>query len=271
MNSRPDNAGEAPLPGRLAGTSLAAFTLVELLVTIAIVALLAVGGVATYRTVVNAADKARSIQNLRQLVTANVAYEAENGTLCPAQDRRNRKRWHGGRSTGSGAFDPTAGFLSPFLGDAQSLTVCPGFKRRLKGGSSFEINSGGYGYNAAYVGGTPGRPYTPTNLSAIPNPNRTVMFTTTALAKSDGVQEYPFCEPYVSANGGTPLQPSVHFRFSGKALVAWCDGHVTEEKPSRFSDTNFYGGDNAAAQVGWFGPEEENGYWNPFSPAASGE
>ena len=33
-------------------------------------------------------------------------------------------------------------------------------------------------------------------------------------------------------------------------------------------ETNFYGGNNEKAEIGWFGPEEENGFWNPRSPAA---
>ncbi len=247
-----------------------AFTLVELLVAVAIVTLLAVGALAGYRAVMNAAYKGRSIENIRQLAMANIAYAADRGTFCPAQDRRNRKRWHGGRSGSSGAFDASKGFLSPYLGDAQSLTACPAFKTFLRQGASFEDNSGGYGYNAAYVGGTPGNAYQPAAIEAITNPTHTVMFTTTALAKADGLQEYPFCEPFYATSGGTALQPSVHFRFSGRALVAWCSGRVTEEPPSRFSETNFYGGNNAEAKIGWFGPEQDNGFWNPDSPAASG-
>jgi hypothetical protein len=38
---------------------------------------------------------------------------------------------------------------------------------------------------------------------------------------------------------------------------------VSAEEPSRLGTKNFYGGDDKKEGVGWFGPEEENGYWNP--------
>ena len=65
---------------------------------------------------------------------------------------------------------------------------------------------------------------------------------------------------------GTPsfdLQPSLHFRANGRALIAWCDGHVTAEKPSRLGGPNYYGADNTENLIGWVGAEKENGFWNP--------
>ena len=255
-----------------------AFTLVEILVTVAIVGVLAAAVLGGYKRLVTAARKARSTENLHMLAVANQSYAAEHeGYYCPAQDRRNRTRWHGGRGKGSGPFDPKKGFLSAYLGDAGHVEMCPEFLalvRKQKQQGSFEVNSGGYGYNASYVGGTVSNAYEGATTTQVRNPSTTVMFTTTALAKDDGLQEYPFSEPYqaVSKNGqGSGLQPSTHFRFNGKALVAWCDGHVTEESPSTMDGPNYYGGDNAASLIGWFGPREDNGFWNPDSPAANGE
>ena len=98
----------------------------------------------------------------------------------------------------------------------------------LGGEASFEDGSGGYGYNAVYVGGRPGDAYSPIALLDLQVPGRTVMFATTGLSKEDGIQEYPFAEPHFAPteNGGRAwdLQPSVHFRADGKAIVAWCDG-----------------------------------------------
>lgn len=247
------------------------FTLLEVLITMAIISLLAVGSVASYRFFLTAGRKGRSIQNLRQLAVANQAYAADHNNLfCPAQDRRNRVRWHGGRGNTKVPFDPTQGFLSPYLGDGQQLEMCPQFREFVKGGRSFEDNSGGYGYNAAYVGGTPGSPYVGAPTDRVSS--NTVMFATTALAKMDGVQEYPFCEPFYSPtpNGGMgeSLQPSVHFRFNGKALVAWCSGRISEELPGDTQGPNFYGGDSKKEQIGWFGPPGDNGYWNPNSLTA---
>ena len=88
------------------------------------------------------------------------------------------------------------------------------------------------------------------------------------LAMDDGVQEYPYAEPpfWDFGDGPTSFRPSptVHFRFNGQAIVGWCDGHVSlERKEKRDVGENPYGGDPDAHQLGWFGPDEENGYWNP--------
>ncbi len=141
--------------------------------------------------------------------------------------------------------------------------------------SSFEEGTGGYGYNASYIGGTPGGKFDTTTKIRIPqrpanvtNPGRTVMFTTTAYAVASGLQQYPFCEPpfwdFGSGPSGFRPAPSVHFRANGKALVAWCDGSVTAEiRTDSQGGENPHGGDADSWNLGWFGPEENNGWWNP--------
>lgn len=95
------------------------------------------------------------------------------------------------------------------------------------------------------------------------------MFGTSAYAIKDGVQEYPFLEvPFQIAKSGALLDtrpsPSLHFRFNGNALVSWCDGRVTQEKMDpRTPGANPHGGDADKERLGWIGPDEENGYWNP--------
>lgn len=250
----------------------AGFTLVELIIVITIVALLSLSGFGLYKWSRTRAGIALSTNNLHQLVMANLNYANDNGgCFCPAQEPQNLRRWHGSRKNSEEAFEPEGGFLSPYLGGDKRLETCPLLLKSLEGRKSFEDGAGGYGYNAAYLGGRPGDPYSPTSLAHLEVPARTVMFTTTGLSKEDGVQEYPFAEPpYAPAEDGSKawdLQPSVHFRAGGKAIVGWCDGHVTLEAPSRFSETNYYGGDNKKDEIGWFGPEEDNGFWNPHSAA----
>jgi prepilin-type processing-associated H-X9-DG protein len=150
---------------------------------------------------------------------------------------------------------------------------CPSFNQYLSGKESFENGSGGYGYNAVYVGGTPRDKWSGEYAANITRPERTLMFADTALAREDGVQQYPFAEPYqwVSSTGrlAGPLSPSIHFRHKGKANVAWCDGHATPEPPGRLSkEKNYYGGDEGKYSLGWVGPAAENGYWNPRRKSA---
>ncbi|MEM6821331.1 MAG: prepilin-type N-terminal cleavage/methylation domain-containing protein [Verrucomicrobiota bacterium] len=244
------------------------FTLLELLVVLVVlVSLITLASPAIQRSL-RAGQAGASMSNLRQLVTANLAYAADNdGRFSPAQSPDNLIRWHGARASGSSAFDPTKGFLSPYLGKSNRVSTCPLFKDHISDGSSWELGTGGYGYNAIYIGGTYNNNFTPERAVNISNPTQTVMFSTTAFAKSDGLQEYPYSEPFrwVDPNGNLagPLQPSTHFRANGKAIIAWCDGHVTQERPNSESGPNYYGGDNRDSEIGWFGPSTNNGFWNP--------
>lgn len=252
-----------------------AFTLLELLVVIAIISLLAALIMSVVRSAKAGADASACVSNLRQLASANLRYAAENnGQFVAAQDRKtNNQRWHGTRTSSKKPFDFTKSPLAPYLGTEGRIKLCPSFQSYLKGKATFEEGTGGYGYNAVYVGGRPPDRYgndtesspmfIPEYQSAITRADRTIMFTDAAFSKPEGVQEYSFAEPWFwPAFPGKP-DPSVHFRHGGKANVAWCDGHVSAESPSRMGGKNSYGGDDAKAQIGWFGPERDNGYWNP--------
>ncbi len=258
-----------------------AFTLVEILIVLAILAVL--GGL-VFAAVNNAKDRglmAQSTNNIRLITTANLAYAADNGEYVPAADRWNNRRWCGARPSRKESYDASEGFLSPYLGRSRSVTPCPLFRDMLTGGDSFESGAGGYGYNSQYVGGRPGGGYDEdgilisATIGQISNPDSVVMFATTALARSSGVQEYPFAEPPFWDFGYGPTSsrptPSVHFRFNGKAIVSWCDGHISVEEPNDSAGGfNPYGGDPKEHNLGWFGPDEGNGYWNPQSPIANG-
>lgn len=243
------------------------FTLIEVLLALAVVITLATIGMQGFRAARTRANQATSSANLRQLAAANLLYVADHQTYCPFGDPSNRIRWHGGRTSASEPFDPEKGLLAEYLGLSRRVGTCPEFSRHLTGSQSWEEGSGGYGYNGTYIGGMPGATFTPNRPANVNRPERTLMFATTAFAKNAGLQEYASAAPRRSVSPNWklagPLQPSVHFRFKGKALIAWCDGHVTAESAAEDSTTNFYGGDNKAANIGFCGPEEDNGWWNP--------
>ena len=265
-----------PAPSRTARARPAAgaFTLLELLAVIVIIAVLATLLLPAFRSAKLHSYAIRSSQNLRQLVAANIAYATDQGSYAPADNKQNNRRWCAGRTSADARFEPTKGFLAPYLGSSSAVLACPLFTDMLHGAQSFEEGTGGYGYNSAYIGGTASGAYNPdgTRLSATPaqvaHPALTLMFATTALARAEGVQEYPFAEPpfWVTATGSTSGRswPSVHFRFQGKALIGWCDGHISmEARADRPTGPSPYGGDATANNLGWFGPDEANGYWNP--------
>jgi prepilin-type processing-associated H-X9-DG protein len=212
------------------------------------------------------------MSNLRQLALANLTYAADNsGQYVAAQDGRNLVRWHGVRASVKSEFDPTQGPLARYLGAEGRVKLCPTFKDALSGRDSFEEGTGGYGYNSVYIGGIPGDPFRGELLSNVTRQVQTVMFTDTAFARQNGIQEYAYCEPFqrVDSSGAMAgaLSASVHFRHKGRANVAWCDGHVTGELPSKVDGENYYGGNAGKWQIGWFGPSFQNGYWNPRNTA----
>ena len=244
------------------------FTLLELLVVMAIIGALAALILSAVRKVREQGDTTRCLANLRQLVAANLAYANDHdGRFCPAQDETNTIRWHGARGEEGGKFDPAGGPLAPYLGGEGRVKLCPALKDVLSGAASWEDGTGGYGYNATYIGGTPLDWREPERASMVSRPARTVMFTDAAFPKSQGLQEYAYCEPWRAVDYAgrlrAALAPSVHFRHGARASVAWCDGRVSAEAPSKLGGRNRYGGDGATAKVGWFGPSEENGWWNP--------
>jgi len=211
---------------------------------------------------------AKSENNLHLLVQANLHYAADHGgSFCPAQDMTGLTRWHGGRATLMEKFNPTKGFLYPYLRDGGESLLCPFFQQYPTNNESFETGAGDYGYNEMYIGGTPQNPFVPEKITNVTNPARTIMFADTCLPRSQGIQEYPFCEPYQAANHdgslGAAMTPTVHFRNGGLAQVAWCDGSVTAEPPTRLGGVNIYGGDAGKYHVGWIGPAQNNGWWNP--------
>ena len=267
----------ARLPRKKSRRCAAAFTLVELLVVVAIIAVLAALIFPALRTAKINGFAARSTSNLRQLVVANTTYAAEKGFYVPADEKRNNRRWHGGRVSASAPFDPARGFLAEYLGKSRAVTPDPFFAEWLKDKESFEEGTGGYGYNATYVGGTPGLAWNRdgTRQSAMPSqidrPATTMMFATTAYARAEGVQEYPYAEPPFWDFGRGPAgyrpSPTVHFRYRGNAIVGWCDGHVSmEPRLVRSEGENPHSGNAEAANLGWFGPDDDNGYWNPRRP-----
>jgi len=261
------------------------FTLIELLTVIAILGVLgtivmSVAGEARYH-----AAKAESASNIRQLVIANQAYAADHGTYAPWGNLRNNVRWHSARE--GGAFDRSGGYLSPYLGEDKRVRRCPVLEGFISAdtGDAFDAGAGGYGYNSIYLGSDPsligwrppagasredavswreqGRP-----AGHVTDKSNVVMFTSSAIARGGGIVETDEAVPYRSLTPeglGGVMTPTVHFRFRGKALVAWADGHVTFEAPNPdvSASHNVYGDDNASHALGWFGPTEWNGFWNP--------
>lgn len=266
-------------------TRAAGFSLVEVLAVVAVTAVLSTLVVRAVVEVRVRAREAVSAGNVRQLAQANLLHAAEHGRFAPWGDVSNTVRWHSRRGEG-GAFGSGGGFLSPYL-DGGQVRRCPVFDRDVEvpAGVPFDAGAGGYGYNATYIGGNPSRigyraPAGSPRGAVVPwwaegslksyvaEPSTVVMFTSTAIVRGGGLVETDQSVPFraVVAGGlGERLTPTVHFRFRGRAVVAWADGRVTFERrnPDVPVDQNIYGEDNTRYDVGWFGSAEWNGPWNP--------
>ena len=224
-----------------------AFSLVELLVVIAVIAIL-IG--LLLPSLAQARESARAAvcsSNLRQLHLASDLYASDSADrYAPAapDELANLVRWHGSRSNPSVEFSPAGGTLSNYIassGDAsfassRAVRACPTFAptaARLTGAKiGFERSAGGYGYNKAFVGSDrasagkdPSTGQTVWRLvtdrvgsprSRFGTPPRTVAFGDCAFADANpvaGVIEYSFAEPrFWPDYPAQRADPSVHFR-----------------------------------------------------------
>ena len=250
-----------------------AFTLVELLVVIAIVALL----MSILMPALSAArSQGRAVvcrSNLRQLVLANTGYATENnGFYVPAakdMQNENNHRWHGVRENKDALLDPLKGPLVSYLADGK-VKECPGMTKFVKTddwNSSYEKGSGGYGYNATYIGSRhwqAGVDYRlvdekTTRISEVCNPSQTLMFADCAISKGQGSYiETSFAwQPFIVYGGREMdiyMSPTIHFRHRGCANVGWVDGHISAKDMAKSDEKNVWGVNSPDLMLGWFDP-----------------
>lgn len=213
------------------------FTLVELLVSVLIIAILATLTFSGYRTWVNMSAKAACSNNLRMLATATNLYLGDNNNFFPPYVKKseNGRMWFFGEETsapgvaeGDRELNKEAGPLYPYIQQVGKIEVCRGFnygsalwKAKFKGASY------GYGYNWILGGRTTGKPM---NAAQLTGPS-VILF-------GDCGQVNTFQPP---ASAAKPMieefyiinekDKTVHFRHGGSANILFVDGHVESFKP----------------------------------------
>lgn len=271
------------------------FTLVELLVAIAIVAVLVSTLLPALGSARQAARGTVCLSNIRQLALANSVYaQDQRGYYVRAAEDiwtgfGGRKRWHGERiSPGvspnpeENRFNPSLSPLAKYFGPEGRVKRCPAFVDAVEDGSAnaFESGTGGYGYNNIYVGSRTDLHGNNANAAAASArvedpaaPAATVLFADAAMLISSGSSvytiEYSFAEapyiqssPYPASPSGLRPTASIHFRHGRRCSVAWADGRASRmEQAARWGGFPAYGltpTDRYQNHFGWFDPNDNS-------------
>lgn len=203
------------------------FTLLEMLVTLSVIALLAVlilAGVGRMRAV---AQKAHCANSLRQLGAATHLYLADHERRFFAYTRNTPegRLWYfgleptgGGGSEGSRVLDQTKGPLHPYVRQVGGVTVCPSFpygtalwKPKFKGASW------GYGYNIFLSN---------VNANTLESPSRVLLFGDCAQVNTfqpPASEKNPMIEEFYMIED---TFKTIHFRHGATANLLFVDGHV---------------------------------------------
>lgn len=222
-----------------------AFTLVELLVVVGVIAVLAgllLPSLARSRV---AAQATRCTGNLRQLgLAARMYWDDNGGRAFPegiVRTNGGQTYWFGWLQDGAEGerdFDPRAGRLWPYL-LGRGVDTCPVlgranplFKGKARGSAL------GYGYNLLLgprdIGGTGRTP--PVLVDRLTEPSSIAVFADCAQVNDFQVPaspEHPRLEEFYFFE---TTYPTVHFRHGRQACVVYVDGHVGREGPEPGSE-----------------------------------
>jgi prepilin-type N-terminal cleavage/methylation domain-containing protein/prepilin-type processing-associated H-X9-DG protein len=206
------------------------FTLVELLVVVAVVGILATLLLPALGRAKQSGQRAVCVNNQRQLGLATALYWQDNHEAAfkyrGAAVDDGDIWWFGWLQRGSEGnrrLDPSKGSLDPYL-TGRGVTLCPGFdftspfyKPKADGASW------GYGYNLHLSGPVAGPPFL---VSRVANPSGTALFADAAQVndfQEPASSDRPMVEEFYYVNAG---EKTAHFRHRERAITVFIDGHV---------------------------------------------
>ncbi|MEX2606748.1 MAG: prepilin-type N-terminal cleavage/methylation domain-containing protein [Kiritimatiellia bacterium] len=217
------NANRCLLSGCIAPRK-SGFTLVEMLVVIAIMALLAGLLVPAVTSGVERAQTVKCKSQLREISSAALMYASDHGGILPPHRRENSgalgqqilmQEGYLGRYTFKG--------WGPYSHIRYSGYACPKWGK-IEGEPATYVQSGGYGINGnlSYVaradGTTPRVIHTPKSIVQVKNTATTVYWMDSASAGGQAFLKVP---PAPGDN------QAIHYRHRGGTNIAFVDGHVS--------------------------------------------
>lgn len=216
-----------------------AFTLIEMLIVIAIIGILAAISIPVVEQVRLNARSATISSNLQQIYTGVMLWAGDNGNcylpargaaIGPAYDWY----WYGRKYTSDDArfMTPLAKYLNTPVKDWRALNQTTVSPLNRSDSSLPSTSAYGYPYMVNYQvmihgDGSGGASKTPVPVSRLNAPSRIVLMAHSIASDSEWSMGRALFDSF-AAHMATP--------FNGRGHVLWADGHVTLERPKNLTD-----------------------------------